>query len=73
MKNTKTLSTVVPIQDYIKVIEFLSLYNSKTNGTLSLSQFVWRAIRHYINYCVKQLKNGWNPYSKYPFGLFSIY
>jgi len=50
MTETKLIGTKVMINDYQKVIDYIDLYNSKTGNDLSLSKFVWTAIKFYINH-----------------------
>ena len=53
MKKHKVLSALVPIEEYSKVVSFIDKFNNVKGTNLSISQFVWRAIRYYINYLIK--------------------
>lgn len=50
MKNYRTLTSIIKINDYQKVTDYIDLYNNKTNSQLSISKFIWEAVKHYINY-----------------------
>lgn len=49
MKN-RTIGTCVNDYDYEKVISYIDLYNEKSKADISVSQFVWEALKFYINY-----------------------
>ena len=48
MKNGKVLGANVTLNDYKKIIDYIDLYNTKTNNNISVSKFVWNAIKHYV-------------------------
>ena len=50
MSKYKTLTTIVKISDYEKVISYIDLYNRETNKQDSTSKFVWDCIKFRVNY-----------------------
>ena len=56
MGKLKPLSTNVSETNYNKMWEFLELYNKKTGENLTMSQLVWKAIKHYVSFMLKSWK-----------------
>lgn len=50
------LATKVSETNYNKMWEFLELYNKKTGENLTMSQLVWKAIKHYVSFMLKSWK-----------------
>ena len=48
MKNPKTLSTVVEIEEYNRVLDFIEIFNLNREKPVSLSKFVWGCIKFFM-------------------------
>ena len=51
----RVLSTKVSENNYIKMQDFLGMYNAKTGKNLTMSMLKWEAIRFFVNYTIKIL------------------
>ena len=52
----RVLSTKVSENNYIKMQDFLGMYNAKTGKNLTMSMLIWEAIRFFVNYTIKSWK-----------------
>ena len=52
----KVLSTKVSEHNYVKMQEFLGMYNAKAGKNLTMSMLIWEAIRFFVNTTVKSWK-----------------
>ena len=50
------LATKVSEANYNKMWEFLELSNKNTGENLTMSQLVWKAIKHYVSFMLKSWK-----------------
>lgn len=56
MSKLKPIATHVSEINYDKMWEFLELYNKNTGENLTMSQLVWKAIKHYVSFMLKSWK-----------------
>lgn len=56
MRKLKPIATNVSEINYNKMWEFLELYNKKTGENLTMSQLIWKAVKHFVSFMLKSWK-----------------
>lgn len=56
VKRNKALTAMVTLESYNKMQVFLQEYNKRTGEFVTMSTFVWKAIKYYVNKTVKEWK-----------------
>ena len=56
MSKLKPVTTNISPENYNRLQGFLSTYNKRTGEDLTMSAFVWKAIKYYVNYLLKSWK-----------------
>lgn len=52
----KVLSAKVSESNYTKMQDFLNVYNKRTGKNLTMSMFIWEALRIFVNHTIKSWK-----------------